>query len=180
MRLRLGKGIGALLLDRILGGQDEERLLQRKRLLSEGHLALLHGFEQGGLDLGRGAVDLIGEDEVAEHGAPFDRVGALLGIEDLRAGDVAREHVRGELNTGKAGFDGVGQRAHCQRLGKPRHSLQQHVAAGEKAEQEAVNHVVLAHHDLADFGAESVEPLLELVGSFSGGFRSHVVLLSCS
>ena len=46
VELGLGERVGALLLDRVLGRHDEERLLEPEGLLAEGHLALLHGFEQ--------------------------------------------------------------------------------------------------------------------------------------
>ena len=63
--LRLGQRVGALLLDRVLRGQHQERVRQRERLAADGHLALLHRLEQRALHLGRRAVDLVGQDDVA-------------------------------------------------------------------------------------------------------------------
>ena len=46
-RASLGQRVGAFLLDRVLGGQDQERLGQRRRWCpAEGDLALLHRLEQ--------------------------------------------------------------------------------------------------------------------------------------
>jgi hypothetical protein len=42
-------------------------------------VVLLHGFEQGGLGLGRGAVDLVGEQQVAEDRALDESELALTG-----------------------------------------------------------------------------------------------------
>ena len=61
-----GKGIGALLLDRVLGRQHEERVGQAVALPTDGDLAFLHRFQERGLGLGRGAVDLVGQDDVRE------------------------------------------------------------------------------------------------------------------
>jgi hypothetical protein len=77
VKLRLGQGIGALRLDGILRGHDQERLGQWARDTVDGDLALLHGFEQGRLGLGRRAVDFVGEQELREHGALEKIEGAL-------------------------------------------------------------------------------------------------------
>ena len=51
VELRLGQRVGALVLDRILGREREERPLQRVRLAVDRHLRLLHRLEQRGLGL---------------------------------------------------------------------------------------------------------------------------------
>ena len=43
--LRLGKGVGALLIDRIFCGQHQEGFGQWISRITDGHLVLLHGFE---------------------------------------------------------------------------------------------------------------------------------------
>jgi len=67
--LRLGERVRALGLDRVLRRHHEERVGNRHRLPADGHLPLLHHLEQCRLDLGRGPVDLVGEQEVDEHRA---------------------------------------------------------------------------------------------------------------
>ena len=67
--LRLGQGVGALHLERVLRRDDEERLGQRVRVPVDGDLALLHRLEQRGLRLGGGAVDLVGDHDVREDRA---------------------------------------------------------------------------------------------------------------
>ncbi len=53
VELRLGKRVGPLLLDRVLGRQHEERVGQAVPLAADGDLPLLHGLQQRGLGLGR-------------------------------------------------------------------------------------------------------------------------------
>jgi hypothetical protein len=67
--LGLRQRVGALLLDRVLGGQHEERVGSLCRWPADRHLPLLHGFQQGGLGLRRGPVDLVGQDDVGEDRA---------------------------------------------------------------------------------------------------------------
>ena len=69
VELRLRQRIGALQLDGVLRGDHQERLRQRERLPLDRHLRLLHGLQQRRLRLGRGAVDLVGEQQVGEDGA---------------------------------------------------------------------------------------------------------------
>ena len=66
VELGLGQRIGAFLLDRVLRGQHEERLGQRVPLAADRDLVLLHRLQQGGLRLGRRAVDFVGQDHVGE------------------------------------------------------------------------------------------------------------------
>ena len=66
VELALGQPVGALLLHGVLRRHHEERRGQRVGLASDGDLAFLHALEEGALDLGGGAVDFVGEDEVGE------------------------------------------------------------------------------------------------------------------
>ena len=66
--LGLGQRISALLFERVLSGENEKRIGQPIGDIAERDLALLHGFEQRALDLGRRAVDLVGEHEIGEDG----------------------------------------------------------------------------------------------------------------
>lgn len=72
VELGFGQRIGALVLDRVLGGGDQEGVGEGAWGAIDSDLTLLHGFEEGGLGLGRGAVDLVGEQEVGEDGAGLE------------------------------------------------------------------------------------------------------------
>ena len=73
--------------------------------LADGDLPLLHRLEQRGLDLGRGPVDLVGEEDVAEDRAGLEAELALaaLGIVDVGAGHVRGQQVGGELDAAEVG-----------------------------------------------------------------------------
>ena len=93
--LRLGQGVGAL---RSIGSgwQHEERLKAAGRL-ADGDLPFLHGFEQGA-HAGRGAIDLVRQNEVSEYRAltraevaglfvwvPTTSAGSMSGVNCSRA-----------------------------------------------------------------------------------------------
>ena len=88
--LRLGKGIRPLLLDRVLRGHHQERLRERVGGLPDRHLPLLHRLQQGTLHLGRGAVDLVGENDVGKDRPLLDGERAVLRAIDLRPDQVRR------------------------------------------------------------------------------------------
>jgi hypothetical protein len=73
VELRFREWVGAFLFDRVLGGEDEKRRLQRVGVSEQGHLVFLHRLQHGGLSLGRGAVDFVGEHDVGDHRA-FDEL----------------------------------------------------------------------------------------------------------
>ena len=82
VELRLGERIRALHLERVLRGEHEERRLELVALARDRDLLLLHRLEQRRLRLRRGAVDLVGEQQVGEHRARLEA--------ELRAGRPAR------------------------------------------------------------------------------------------
>ena len=77
VELGFGQRIGPFLLDRVLRGDDEERIGQVVGLPADGDLALLHRLQQGGLRLGRRAVDFVGQQDVRED-RPFDEAEVAL------------------------------------------------------------------------------------------------------
>ena len=99
--LCLGQRVDALGLDRVLGGDHDERLRHREGGAADGHLLLGHQLEHRGLDLGRRAVDLVGEHEVDEDRAELDVEALLAGLVDPGADDVGRHQVGGELEAGR-------------------------------------------------------------------------------
>ena len=64
--------IGAFHLDGILRGHHQKRRFQKMRGGSAGDGVLLHGFKQGALRLGRGAIDFVGQDQVGENRAGLE------------------------------------------------------------------------------------------------------------
>ena len=166
VELRLGQGIGALHLERVLRREHEERRVEREALAGDRDLVLLHRLEQARLGLGRRAVDLVGEDEVREDRArlePEDPLAALLD-EDVRAGDVGRHQVGRELDAVERAVDDVGDRPHEHRLAEAGHALEQHVAVGEQPGQGLADELALADDDPADLALDGLGALGEGLG----------------
>ena len=156
--MRLGQRICALLINRVLGGQHQERRRQRHRLAAECHLPLLHGFQQGRLHLGGRAVDFVGQHEVGEHRALGGVILAVLRAVDQRARDVGGQQVGRELDAMERGMDGRGQGADAHGLGQAGHAFEQHVAIGQQPDQQPVHQLLLADDDPANLRAQPTNP----------------------
>ena len=112
-------------------------------------LRLLHGFEQRGLGLGRGAVDLVGEQQIGEDGPGAKLEPGLALIVEKAPGDIARQQVGRELDAPEAEVERLGQEPGDECLGETGIVLDQDVTVGEDAGDDALQHIVLAHHDPA-------------------------------
>ncbi|MNH90575.1 hypothetical protein D3C73_431170 [compost metagenome] len=92
-----------------------------------GDLPFFHGFEQRSLDLGRGSVDFVGQDQVAEQ-RPWlktDLVFAFDLMQHFGAGDVRGQQIRGELDAAHLCVQVFGQRLDRAGLGQARQAFQQ-------------------------------------------------------
>src|SRR5262249_39881763 len=85
IELRFWQRIDALVFQWILRGDDKKRLWQRRGVRPNRRLSFLHGFQEGALHFGRGAVDLVGEQNLSEDRTRAERELAIFGIEDLGA-----------------------------------------------------------------------------------------------
>jgi len=70
--LSFRQGIHPLGLDRVLGGDHDERFGNRIGRAGNRYLALGHELQHGGLHFGRSPVDLVGQHEVDENWPEFD------------------------------------------------------------------------------------------------------------
>jgi len=75
------------------------------------------------LHLGRRAVDLVGEQQIAENGTERGAEVAALLVVDARADEVRRHEVGRELDAAERAAHRRGERFHRQRLGEARHAL---------------------------------------------------------
>ena len=186
IQLRLGEGIGPLLLDRVLRREHKERRRKVMRLAGGRDLMLLHRLQQRRLGLRGRAVHLVGEDDVRKHRPPHEAEAALPGgdvlFDDLRAGDVGRHQVGRELDPRELELERFGDGLHHQRLRESGHADEQRVAARENRGEDAVQHIPLAHDALADLseqvgarGRKALEQLDIAGGSGRGraGSRRH-------
>ena len=178
VELGLGELVGALLLDRVLRGEDEERIGKREGFFANGDLAFLHRLEQGALDFGRGAVDFVGEDEVRKNRAELGGELAVAGIVDQRADEVGGEEVRSELKALEAGADRVGECADGERLGQAGNAFEEHMAVAKEADEQAVDEDFLPDDHAGDFIDEGFHPLavvLDMLGEL-GGVDTHEMM----
>ena len=77
---------------------------------------------------------------------------------------MSRGHQVGrELNALEADVENPGQRADHQRLGQPRHALQQAMAAGEDRGEDLLDHLVLPDDDLLQLLLHELPMLGELL-----------------
>ncbi len=150
IHLRLRQRIGALKLDGVLGGDDEEQRVEQSPRAVQTHLTLAHCLEQRRLGPGRGPVDFVGEQDVGEYGPLVELEGLITLVEQRHPEDVRGQQVRRELNALEAGVDGARQGLGERRLASAGHVLEQHVAAGGEGRHELAYSLRLATHDLAD------------------------------
>ena len=149
VELRLGQRVRALEVDGILRRDHQERRLEHEALALDGDLGLLHGLEQRALRLRRGAIDLVGEEQVGE-----DRTAAVLErapplVEQEAARDVARQEIGRELDALEVQVERLRDQPRDERLRETRVVLDQDVAVGEDAGQELLQHGRLPDDDPA-------------------------------
>ncbi len=138
VELGLGQRERALVLDRVLGREQQEGVRQLSRDAVDRHLLLGHRLEQRGLRLRSRPVDLVDEDDVREDRAGPELEPARLLVEDREPGDVRRLEIRRALDPLRdRALDAPCDRPREHGLRRARDVLEQDVAvAGERGEHE--------------------------------------------
>ena len=173
VELGLWEGERALELDRILGGDDEERAGQEGGLALDGELAFLHRLEESGLRAGGGAVDLVGEDDLGDERplAEGEVLGLLVEVVDAR--DVGGHEVGGELDSLEGAAEGAGDGLGEGRLAGAGDVLEKDMALAQEGDQRQLDDLALAHDDAldarAEVGSNPVDGVDVLCGETSGG-----------
>ena len=111
-------------------------------------------------------VDLVGEHDVGEHRAELDVERLLRRPVDARADEVGRHEVGRELQAGEAAAEDARHRLGGQRLGQTGRAFEQAVAAGEPADEEPLDHQVLADEDALGLEQRFLEHLLGVRDGF--------------
>jgi hypothetical protein len=178
VELRFRERVGPLLLDRILGGEDEEGIGERMILTADGDFSLLHGLEHGSLGLGRRPVDLVGEDNVGEDRTWEEFELALVGggirIDDLGPGDVRGHEIRGELDPFEGEVERLGEAGDQEGFRQAGDTDKQRVAAGEDRNQHLFDDVILSDDDFPEFLADALGGGLQFIdGGGVGSFGGH-------
>ena len=173
VELGFGQGIGAGLLQRVLGGDDEERRGQGPGGALQRHLALFHGLEQGALGLGGGAVDLVGEQDAGEDRAGVKgKTGALL-FEHAHPEDVAGQHVAGALDAAEIKAEHAGQGLGQGGLADAGDVLDEQVALGEQRAEGEPDLRFLAEHEAPGLGDHPGEQFGQGSGTVRDGGRNR-------
>ena len=132
-----------MLLVGILRGDHEERLGEPEAFGIDRHLPFRHGFQQCALGAGRGPIDLVSEEDVGKNGPTAEFELPILLVEDVEAGDVARQKVGRALDTGEPTADRVGQRLGKRRLAEAGPVLQEQMPAGQQTDEHVLDDVPL-------------------------------------
>ena len=164
--LRFGQWIRPFVFNRVLRGEHRKVRRQRVRVAVDGYEPFLHRLQQRRLRLGRRAIDFVGEQKRGEDGAFDEREFVSLQVKDVRARDVRRHEVGGELDAGEVAAENARKRADEQRLGDARHAFNQRVVAGKNRDQGLVHHVALADDDLGDFLPGAGQGFFKLIDGF--------------
>lgn len=139
VELGFGEEVGALELVGILGGDDEEGFEEFSGVAVDRDLILAHGLEEGGLGSRGGAVDLVGDEDVAEDGPGLEGELAFVLIPECDAKDVGGDHVGCHLEADDGAIDTAGQCRGEGGLADAWDILDEDVSAGEEADKDAVD-----------------------------------------
>ncbi len=167
-----------LVLDRVLGREQEERVRQVARLAVDGYLLLGHRLEERRLRLRHRAVDLVDEDHVGEDRPGPELEVALLGVEEGEARHIGRLEVRRALDARRRrALDRVCDRAREHGLGSTGNVLEEHMAPAQHRGEDELDLLALAVDDRLDVVREAIRerrraPELALLGRVSGPPRS--------
>ena len=130
----------------------------------DGDLSLFHCFQQRGLGLRRGAVDLVGEDELGDDGTGpvFEATGLL--VEDVDPGHIAGEEIGGELDALEGTADRARDRLGQDRLADAGDVLDEDVTATEQRDKHEEHLVPLTDDDSLDVIADQARDSLDSAG----------------
>src|SRR5271155_786330 len=113
-------------------------------------LRFVHGFQQRGLRLGRGAVDFVGYYDVGEDWPGLEFEFLRRGIEHADADHVAGQQVRSKLNALERAAEGARQSLRKRGLADARNVFNQQMPAREQRGERELDDVFLALYDARD------------------------------
>lgn len=164
VELRIGQRVGARQVDRILGGDDEERIRQPVAAPVHGDLVFGHRFQQRALGARRRAVDLVGEQDLGEHRAGMELELARGRIEHRHADHVGRQQVGGELHALELQAQRRRQRMRERGLAQPGQVLDQQMPVGQQRDEGQAHRLRLAEHQRVDLRLRLFEGAAQAIG----------------
>ena len=184
VRLGFGKRVGALLLNGVLGGDDNKNILGHfVGNAADGHLPLLHGFQHGALGLGAGTVDLVQQDKIGEDGTEDRLELAGLLMIDLGSYNITGQQVGGTLYPGELAVHSVRDRLGRGRLGQSGHRFDQDMAVRDDRRCHGDPQRVLSYYFTAVIVRKLADHLLGIFEIFScytgsGILKGHAAISS--
>ena len=145
IELRLGQGIRALLLNRVLRRHDHEQVIQLVAVRADRNLALFHSLEQCRLHLRRCAVDLVSKNQIVKQRSLSKFESAFLRPIDIGTREIRRQQIGRELHTMKIAFDTLGEHLDRTRLCEARSSLHEQMAIAQQCNEHAVDQMGLTN-----------------------------------
>ena len=151
-------------------------------LAAESHVIFLHRLKQRRLGARRGAVDLVGHQQLGEDRALDEPEGAfaVLGLfEHFGAENIRRHQVRRKLDTASRDTENGAERVDQLGLGESGNADEKRMAAGQDGDDGVLDHLFLAEDDLADFVAHGFDAVERCFGfrndlGFAEGFAGTV------
>ena len=153
IQLGFRQGVSTLLFHRVLCCQNKERLGQELGFAHGGNAAFLHGFQQGALGFGRGAVDFVCQQNLGKQRTLLKDQLAVC-VQHFRSQYVARHQIRRKLNASKLQTRRLGQTLHQSGFCQPRNANQQGVPVAQHGHDDQVNGLLLTHNGLFNLRAK--------------------------
>ncbi len=160
VQLAFREGVGAVVLEGILGRQHQEGSRKLECLVVDCDRSLLHGLQEPALGSGRSPVDLVGQENVGENGS---RPGLELGgpgIVEGHSQDIGGEEITGELDSPEsqpqASSKGMGQGS----LPNTRDVLEKDMPTSEKSCKGEANYLPLSVEDTLDLVNQAFKEFL--------------------
>ena len=147
--LRLRQRICPFLFDRVLCGENQERIGHFEGLSRDGRLFLLHALQKGALHFRRRPVDLVRQHNICKHGSLLHRKAVFGRIVDAGSDYVRGKKIRRELNPGKGPVQALGKRFDRKGLGQTGKSFQKNMPVGQHRRNQTVDQNALTRNDPA-------------------------------
>ena len=153
------------------------------RLASNCDALLLHRLQQSGLSLRGSPVDLIGQYDMGKDRALLkfkDFSPRRIIRKDIRAGDIGRHQIRGELNAREGQVQYLAQTPHYQSLAQSRHPFQETMTAANQGDKKLLDQLLVAYNRPAYLRLHLFKGMARARHSFSHlrqNFHDHSPLL---
>ena len=146
---------GAALRQGVLGGDHQVGAGERPGFAVDGDLLFLHGLQQGRLGAGRGAVELVDQDQMREDGTGTEFPCVGVRCEYRHACHVGGQEIGVPLDAGQLGPERYGQRPGQHGLADAGDVFDEQMAAAQGGHRGGGERLAGAQQDLGQVGDEA-------------------------